>query len=165
MAPEKSIIVAHDRNRVIGYDGGMPWQGQLPADLRHFKERTLGKAVIMGRLTYESIGRPLPGRHNIILTRQQDLRIAGCTIVNSLENAYERAADDEAIYVIGGSKLYRIAMPTVNRLVVTEIDADFPGDTYFPEISSEWKETFRSQKFEADDNNLYPYTFIEYERI
>ncbi|MEX0748607.1 MAG: dihydrofolate reductase [Candidatus Saccharimonadales bacterium] len=165
MAPEKTIVVAYDRNRTIGYKGSMPWHGQLPADLRHFKELTFGHAVVMGRHTYESIGRPLPNRHNIVLTKQRDLQLLGCTVVNSLESAYESAADEGGIYVIGGSRVYSIAMPTVDRLVVTEIEADFPGDTYFPEIPPEWQEVSRSQTYEVDENNRYPYTFVEYERI
>ncbi|MEX0934408.1 MAG: dihydrofolate reductase [Candidatus Saccharimonadales bacterium] len=160
----RNIIVAYDKNRVIGHEGDMPWRGNLPADLRRFKELTTGHTVIMGRTTYDSIGRPLPNRHNIVISRQTNLEIPGCDVVNSLEEAYGLGAEDDELFIIGGAKIYHLAMPTANRLLVTEIDEAFEGDTFFPEIPQEWHEVGRSSRYSIDENNKFCYTFIEYER-
>lgn len=159
----KNIITAYDKNRIIGHEGDMPWRQNLPADLMRFKELTLGHTIIMGRGTYDSIGKPLPNRRNIVVSRQANLEIPGCDVVNSLEDAYALGAEEEELFIIGGARIYHLAMPTVDRLLVTEIDAEFEGDTFFPEIPEEWHETSR-EYHSADSKNLYNYTFIEYER-
>ncbi|QSX32888.1 type 3 dihydrofolate reductase [Shewanella avicenniae] len=126
-----AMIAAMAHNRVIGKDNQMPWH--LPDDLRHFKAMTLGKPVIMGRRTFESIGRPLPGRCNIVVSRQQDYHADGITLVASLQDALLAAGQVEEVVVIGGGQLYREALPLAQRLYLTEIDLEVAGDTTFPE--------------------------------
>ncbi len=126
-----AMIAAMANNRVIGKDNQMPWH--LPEDLRHFKAMTLGKPVVMGRKTYESIGRPLPGRHNIVISRQADLLIDGVTTVTSFEAAKQAAGECEELVVMGGGQLYEMLLPQADILYLTEIALDVEGDTYFPE--------------------------------
>lgn len=162
---ERNIIAAYESNRGIGYEDDMPWGRDLPADLRHFKELTSGHTIVMGRKTYDSIGRPLPNRRNVVLTSQEDLDIEGCEVVNSLDEALDISADEEEIFIIGGASLYRVAMPEADRLFITEVTAYLPADTYFPEINpDQWSEISR-EHHQADENNKYNYTFVEYERI
>jgi len=159
-----SLIVAMAHGRVIGQGGALPWH--LPADLRHFKSLTMGKPIIMGRATHESIGRALPGRHNIVLTRQADYAAEGCTVVSTPEAALEAAAKDGAdeVMIIGGAAVYEAFLPMTARLYLTEIDADLTGDTRFPVIDfDEWEEASRELR-PADDKNPYPHAFIRYER-
>lgn len=152
------LIAAMARDRVIGKDNQLPWH--LPADLRHFKRLTLGKPVIMGRSTHESIGRPLPGRLNIVVTRDRGLQIEGCTVVHDLDAALDAAGDAGEVMVIGGQKLFEQFLPRADRLELTIIDARFDGDTYFPEYSmQEWEEVAR-EEHEADERNGHPYTFV-----
>ncbi|HDP90015.1 MAG TPA: type 3 dihydrofolate reductase [Thioalkalivibrio sp.] len=153
-----TLIGAMARDRVIGKDNQLIWH--LPADLQHFKRLTMGKPMIMGRSTYESIGRPLPGRLNIVVTRDQNLQIEGCTVVHGLDAALEAAGEAEEVMVIGGQKLFDQYLPRADRLELTIIDARFDGDTYFPEYSmQEWEEVARAEH-EADEKNPYPYTFL-----
>ncbi|MCG9721296.1 type 3 dihydrofolate reductase [Shewanella sp. Isolate7] len=126
-----AMIAAMANNRVIGKDNQMPWH--LPEDLRHFKQMTLGKPVVMGRKTFESIGRPLPGRHNLVVSRQADLVIEGVTCVTSFEQAKELVQDCEELVVIGGGQLYAELLPQADCLYLTEINLDVEGDTHFPE--------------------------------
>ncbi|KIO36366.1 type 3 dihydrofolate reductase [Shewanella sp. cp20] len=126
-----AMIAAMANNRVIGKDNQMPWH--LPEDLRHFKQMTLGKPVVMGRKTFESIGRPLPGRHNLVVSRQADLVIEGVTCVTSFEQAKELVQGCEELVVIGGGQLYAELLPQADRLYLTEINLDVEGDTHFPE--------------------------------
>ena len=126
-----AMIAAMANNRVIGKDNQMPWH--LPEDLRHFKQMTLGKPVVMGRKTFESIGRPLPGRHNMVVSRQADLDIEGVTCVTSFEQAKELVQGCEELVVIGGGQLYAELLPQADRLYLTEINLDVEGDTHFPE--------------------------------
>ena len=126
-----AMIAAMANNRVIGKDNQMPWH--LPEDLRHFKQMTLGKPVVMGRKTFESIGRPLPGRHNIVVSRQPDLVIEGVTCVTSFEQAKEVVKGCEELVVIGGGQLYAELLPEADLLYLTEISLDVAGDTHFPE--------------------------------
>lgn len=128
-----SMIAALSRNRVIGAHGGIPWK--LPADLRRFQELTLGHPLIMGRKTFESIGRPLPGRSNIIVTRQQAYRATGCLVAGSLESALLLAEPAEEVFICGGGELYEQALPLAGKLYLTVLEQDFSGDTLFPEIS------------------------------
>ena len=157
-----SIIVAMARNRVIGKNNRLPWH--LPADLKHFKETTMGHPIIMGRKTYESIGRPLPGRTNIVVTRNPEFRAEGCTVVHSLEEALRAAEEAEEVFVIGGATLYREALPIANRIYLTLVEADIEGDTLFPEIDSDSWEEVHCETHPSDERNPYAYSFIELKR-
>ncbi len=161
-----SAIVAHDRNRAIGKDGNIPWY--LPADLKYFKRRTLGHPVIMGRKTFESIGRPLPKRTNIVLTRDPFYAASGIRIARNLAEALEFAAevDSEEAFIIGGGEIYQKSLPLLNRMYVTEVDLLIEeADAFFPEIPpGEWTEIER-EAHPADDRNEANYTFVVLERI
>jgi dihydrofolate reductase len=153
-----SMIVAMTEERVIGLDNDMPWKRSLPADLQHFKRTTMGHTVVMGRKTFESIGRPLPGRRNVVLTRQQDWQAAGADVTHSLD---EIGAD---VFIIGGAELFREMLPRAERLYITVIHHRFEGDTYFPELDpAEW-ELVQKQPGTVDAQNQYPHTFTTYER-
>lgn len=144
-----AMIAAMANNRVIGKNNKMPWH--LPEDLRHFKAMTLGKPVVMGRKTFESIGRPLPGRHNIVISRQVDLVIEGVTCVTSFEAAKQAAGDCEELVVIGGGQLYAEVLPQADILYLTQIDLEVEGDTYFPEWDEDhWQETESLLSINAD---------------
>ena len=126
-----SIVVAMADNRVIGQDNRLPWH--LPADLKHFKQLTTGKPILMGRKTWESIGRPLPERTNIVITRDPDYQAAGCTVVHSVDAALRAAEPHSEVMVIGGAELYRQVLPEVSTIYLTQVHADVEGDTVFPE--------------------------------
>lgn len=156
-----SIIVAMAKNRVIGKRGAIPWY--LPADLARFKRLTMRHPIIMGRKTHESIGRALPGRQNIVITRQEGYQAKGCDVVHSLEEALERAEGDE-VFVIGGAEIYREALPLAKRIYLTGVDAELPGDVYFPEFDRRaWREVERVPGV-MDEKNPYPHTFFTLER-
>jgi dihydrofolate reductase len=141
--PRISLIVARARNGVIGRDGGLPWK--IPGELAHFKRTTMGHPIVMGRKTWESLGRPLPGRRNIVVTRNAQYTAAGAEVVASLPAALALCADVDEVFVIGGAELYAQALPLAQRAIVTEIDADFDGDAYFPALDArQWQETARS---------------------
>jgi len=162
---EISLVVAMDENRVIGAHGTLPWR--LPADLKHFKRVTMGHPIVMGRRTWESIGRALPGRTNIVVTRQAGFGAPGAVVVDSLEAAKARAAEEdcEELMIIGGATLYEQAMPETSRIYLTEIHAEFEGDTYFPELNEdEWACVSREDR-EKDDKNPYDYSFLVLERL
>jgi len=150
-----------DRNRLIGNNNQLPWH--LPADFAWFKQVTMGKPVIMGRKTYESIGRPLPGRANIIISRDPALEIEGTHCVTSLESACEVQPDAEQQMIIGGSSIYELAMPLVSRMYLTHVDAEFEGDAWFPEIGDEWHKV-RSEHHLADEKNAWDCEFAVYEK-
>jgi len=152
-----SLIFAMDRNRLIGADGGLPWR--LPADLQYFKSVTMGKPVLMGRKTYETIGKPLKGRHNIVITRDTSYKAPGCTVVHSPQDALHAAGDAPEVMIIGGAEIYRQFLPHAQRLYVTRIADSFSGDTYFPEISPEHWQTVWQEKHEADARNPHPFCF------
>jgi len=154
------MIVAYSKNRVIGKNGQLPWQGKLPADMRHFKTLSTGKTVIMGRRTYESIGRALPGRQNIVVSRS-NFSAHDVTIVHSLSEAYDAAEADIAI--IGGGQIYAEALKDTDTIFATEIDTEVDGDTFFPQLDEEWQEQAR-ESFSADEKNAYPYSFVTYVR-
>lgn len=140
--PRISIIAAMAKNRVIGIDNTLPWR--LPEDLKHFKDLTLGHHILMGRKTYESLGRPLPGRTSVVITRSQDLQAPGCLVANSIAEAVTACDQDNEIFFIGGENLYRQALAIADRIYLTEIKADFSGDAWFPEFDIEsWRETER----------------------
>jgi dihydrofolate reductase len=158
-----SMIAAHDRNRLIGRDNDMPWH--LPADLAFFKKTTMGHPVLMGRKTYESIGRPLPGRRNLVLTTDETYEAPGCTVIHSLDElgALNLPADEE-VFVIGGAQIYRALLPVADRLYLTEIDAAFEGDTYFPEVlETEWMRVSEHAGV-VDEQNCWSHTFVVWER-
>lgn len=158
-----SLIAAMDRRRVIGRDNALPWR--LPEDLRYFRRVTTGHPVIMGRRNYESIGRPLPQRVNIVLSRDPAFRAPGCIVAGSLAAALDAAGDDPEIFVIGGADLYAQALPRADRLYLTLIDAEFDGDVRFPEFDPrEWR-VARRDDHEPDTDNPYRYSFIVLERI
>ena len=163
MSPPKiSMIAAMGKDRVIGYNNKMPWH--LPADLQFFKHTTLGSPIIMGRKTYNSIGRPLPGRLNIILSRNKNLTIEGCTVVNTLKEALAAAKGFDEIFITGGAHLYNKFLEKADRLYLTLIDEEFQGDTFFPDYTQyQWKEVERVVN-QADSKNVYPYTFLTLER-
>ncbi|WP_372770204.1 type 3 dihydrofolate reductase [Pseudoalteromonas sp.] len=159
-----SMIAAMANNRVIGKDNDMPWH--LPADLKHFKAVTLGKPVIMGRRTYESIGRLLPGRDNIIITRNTDYVIDGAIMALSPEHALSLAGDVEEVMIIGGGKIYLDFLTRADRLYLTHIDLDVEGDTQFPdyEAVANW-EVLESTSFSPDEVNQYHYRFVIYNKL
>jgi len=158
-----SFIVAMDQNRVIGRNNRLPWH--LPADLAFVKKTTWGHPVLMGRKTYESIGRPLPGRTNVIFTRNRDYRAEGCEIVHTVEEAIAKFdGEGKELFILGGAEIYRLFLPIADRIYATEIAHEFEGDTFFPEIDPEiWREVSR-QKGIRDEKNPYDYDFVVYER-
>jgi dihydrofolate reductase len=156
-----SIIVAIAKNNAIGKDNKLLWY--LPNDLKHFKDVTTGHTVIMGRKTYDSVGKPLPKRRNIIITRQA-ISIEGCEVVNSLEAALALCKDEDEVFIVGGAEIYRQAIPLTDRIYLTVIDQEFDGDSFFPELDpTEWKEKER-ENFEPDQKNKLRYSFITLER-
>lgn len=156
-----SLIVAMAKNRIIGRDNQMPWH--LPADFAYFKKVTLGHPVIMGRKTFESIGRPLPGRRNIVVSRNPAFRADGVEVVASLEQALD-ACQGEEVFVIGGATLYAEALPRVDRIFLTEVDALPAGDTLFPPLEkNQWREVARERR-EADAKNLHAMEFVVLEK-
>lgn len=161
----KSIIVAYDKKRGIGAENDLLWQRSLPADLRHFKETTLGGAIIMGRKTFDSIGRVLPGRQNIVVSRNPDLQIAGARVVASLKAAYSAVEVGREAFIIGGAQIYTQAMDSVDQIYATEVDAEFSqADTFFPAIDTTvWSEVSR-EHHAADEKNKYDYDFVVYRR-
>ncbi|MBI3478804.1 MAG: dihydrofolate reductase [Nitrosomonadales bacterium] len=162
MTPRISIVVAMARNRTIGANNTLPWH--LPADLKHFKTLTMGHHIVMGRKTYESIGKPLPGRTSVVVSRNADYSIPGVIVVNSLEAALAACGNDEEIFVIGGAELYRQAVKLADRIYLTEIDADISGDAHFTELDyALWQETGRASHA-PDEKNPHSYHFVVYEK-
>ena len=161
-----SLIAALTRNRVIGVKNDLPWR--LPDDMKYFFQTTKGHTVIMGRKNYDSLPekfRPLPNRMNIVVTRQENFGAPGCTVVNSLEKGIELAkeANEEEVFNIGGAELFKLGMPHTQRMYLTEIQAELPGDTYFPEVNkSDWRETSR-RHHPADERHAYAFDFVVYE--
>jgi dihydrofolate reductase len=156
-----SIVVAISENHVIGKDNKLLWY--LPNDLKHFREITTGHTVIMGRKTYDSVGKPLPKRRNIIITRQP-ITIDGCEVVNSIEAALALCKDENEVFIVGGAEIYRQSLNLTDRIYLTIVHQDFEGDSFFPEINkAEWKEVSR-EDFEPDERNNLPYSFITLER-
>ena len=162
MKPRVSLIVAMAKNRVIGVNNTLPWH--LPADLKRFKSLTMGHHIVMGRKTYESIGKPLPGRTSVVVTRNPDYSVPGVIMENSLEAAIAACGDDEDIFVIGGAELYRQAVTLADRIYLTEIEAEISGDAHFTELDSkQWQETGR-ESHDRDEKNAYKYHFVIYDR-
>ena len=158
--PIISLIAAMAQNRVIGKGNEMPWH--LPADLGHFKAVTLGKPIIMGRKTYESIGRPLPGRVNIVISSNAQYSLEGCETVTSLEEAIKLVEDVEELMIIGGGFLYSQTLAQADRLYLTFIDLDVEGDTKFPEYEHLNLKEVKREKCLKDEKNPYDYEFVDY---
>lgn len=157
-----TAVAAISENHVIGKDNKLLWY--LPADLKHFKDTTTGHTVIMGRKTYDSVGKPLPRRRNIIITRQQ-LTIDCCEVVNSIEAALNLAAGEEEVFIVGGAEIYKQSMHLTDRIYLTIVHKEFEGDSFFPAIKlDEWKEIYR-EDHQPDEKNSLPYSFITYERL
>ncbi len=160
----RAIIAAVADNGVIGRDNDLAWH--LPADLRHFKKTTSGHYIVMGRKTFETLGKPLPNRTNIIITRNPDYRQEGAVVVHSLEEAlgFAEKKGQEKVFILGGGEIYRQAMVLADRMYITEVHGTFEGDTFFPEIDPEvWREEHR-EDHPADEKNKYAYSFVEYTR-
>lgn len=160
--PSIAIVVAMAENRVIGRDGTLPWH--LPADMARFRALTMGKPIVMGRRTHESIGRALDGRHNIVVTRRPGYRAPGCAVTASLEAALEAASGTAEIAVIGGASIYEGALPIAARIHLTQVHASIDGDVRFPELEpGAWREVSRTKR-SADARNRYDMSFIELAR-
>ena len=158
-----SIVVAMDDNRLIGSKNQLPWH--LPADLAYFKKLTTGKSILMGRKTYDSIGRPLPNRRNIVITRNANISIPGCEVVSSIDHALELTKEDSEVMVIGGASLCEQLLPKVNRLYITKIDGEFEGDVFFPKYDDfDWLEV-SCESHPKDNSNAYSYKFIVLDRV
>lgn len=157
-----SIVVATDENGAIGKDNRLLWH--LPADLKRFKALTTGHSIIMGRKTYESIGKPLPNRRNMVITRQSGLKIEGAEVVHSLTEALVLCKNEAEVFIIGGAEIFQQALPLTRQIYLTIVHHSFPADTFFPEINSnEWIET---EKIicQPDEKNVFPFTFITYRK-
>jgi dihydrofolate reductase len=159
-----SIIVAVAANNVIGKDNQLIWR--LPADLKQFKMLTMGHPMIMGRKTFDSIGKPLPGRTSIIITRQPDYTHEGCLIVHSLEQAIQEAhkVDEKEAFVVGGAEIYRQSIRLADKIYLTQLYQSFDGDTFFPEIDASLWQEVRRASFSPDEKNAYAFDFVELER-
>lgn len=158
-----SIIAAMASNRVIGVNNTLPWR--LPADLAHFKALTLGHHIIMGRKTYESLGRPLPGRISVIVSRDQTLFFPGCIVVHTLGDAMAACEGDDEAFFIGGADIYRQALDVADRMYLTEVKTEVPGDAWFPEFDrAVWQEAARESRL-ADEKNGFDYDFVTFDRV
>jgi len=161
-SPVISLIVAMAQNGVIGRGNALPWR--LPEDLKRFRAFTLGKPILMGRKTYESIGHPLPGRANLVLTRDRDWRADGVIAVHSVEEALRQTRTCDELVAIGGAEIYRLLLPVARRIYLTHVHADVPGDTYFPAFDpAQWDDVDYSTH-PADERHAYPVTFVTLER-
>ncbi|SEJ80363.1 dihydrofolate reductase [Achromobacter sp. NFACC18-2] len=161
MPASLTLIVAYSLNRAIGRDNALPWK--LPGDLAHFKRSTLGHPIIMGRKTWDSLGRPLPGRSNIVISRNPDFSAAGAILAPTLEAAVAACGDVQEAFVIGGAQIYAQALPLARRVLATEVHAEVEGDAFFPLLPSfQWKETAREPQ---PAENGYRYDFVTYERV
>ncbi|MBT3204988.1 MAG: type 3 dihydrofolate reductase [Gammaproteobacteria bacterium] len=157
-----SIISAMDENNLIGDKNTLPWH--IPADFAYFKKTTMGKPVLMGRKTYESIGKPLPGRRNIIISRNSSYQAEGCEITDSIQAAIELVSDHAEVMMLGGASLYEQTLTLADTLYITEVHHQFSGDTWFPAINpDDWKETWR-EEHPSDERNKFPYAFVKYLR-
>lgn len=156
-----SLIAAMDKNRLIGVDNGLPWH--LPADFKHFKEVTMGKPIIMGRKTFESIGRPLPGRKNIVISRS-GFNAEGVIVADSIDAALDEVKDSDEAMVIGGANLYQQILPLAQRMYLTQVDAECTGDAWFPEFDLEEWQIINKSKYFADEKNNYNFEVITYQR-
>ncbi|HEY9261853.1 dihydrofolate reductase [Chitinophaga sp.] len=160
-----SIIVAASDNNVIGINNMLPWR--LPTDLKYFKSTTLGKPIVMGRKTFESLGKALPGRPNIVITRQPDYEPEGAYVVSSIKDGIAKAKtfEGEELFITGGSQIFEQAWPLIERIYLTRVYAVVPGDAFFPQIDGGEFELVSDERHEADEKNQYPFSFQVWERI
>lgn len=157
-----SLMVAHDKNRVIGLNNDMPWH--IPEDLAYFKEKTMGKAMVMGRKTYESIGRPLPGRQSIVLTRNKDFAAEGTVVVHELTEAIEQAGKyAEEVMIIGGAEIFSMTLDIADRLYITLIQSEYEGDTFFPSYGPEWQLVSTTEEMTSKNGTVFSY--LVYDKI
>ena len=160
--PIISIVVAMARNRTIGVNNTLPWR--CPEDLKRFKSLTMGQHMIMGRKTFDSIGKPLPGRITVVVTRNENLHIEGCVMAHSLENAIGACAADKEIFIVGGAELYALSLPLADRLYITHVQKNVTGDAHFPEFDqAEWQELTREKRTQEIPAPL-EYNFVTYQR-
>jgi dihydrofolate reductase len=157
-----TILVAVSANNAIGKNNQLLWH--LPADLKHFKNLTTGHPIVMGRKTYDSIGKPLPNRRNIVVTRQKDLAIEGVEVVNDIDAALSRCADENEVFIIGGAEVYRMALPFVTKIYLTTVHKSYEADVFFPELNKEEWEEIELQYHSEDEKNSIPYTFSTLKR-
>lgn len=158
-----SLIVAMDENQLVGRNNALPWH--LPSDLGFFKRTTMGKPVVMGRNTYESIGKPLPGRQNVVISRRSEYEAPGCTVLPGLEEAIRYCGDAEEIVVIGGAQVYAQTVPLAERMYITRVQAKLEGDAWFTEVDwSQWQKV-ESEEVPADEKNRYAHCFELWERV
>ncbi len=160
-----SIIVAASENNVIGINNMLPWR--LPTDLKYFKSTTLGKPIVMGRKTFESLGKPLPGRPNIVITRQNDFQPEGAYVVKSVEEGIEKAKSfgGDELFITGGSQIFEQAWPLVERIYLTRVYAVVHGDAFFPQLDGAEFELVTDERHEADEKNQYSFSFQVWERV
>ncbi len=159
----KYVIVAYDRNRAIGARNDIPWMGKMKSDMQHVRDRTAGNAIIMGRRTYESIGRALPNRQNIVVS-SRDVDNPDVTTVRTIDDAYTAVESGRDAYIFGGGQIYAAALDTVDEIIATEIDTEAEeSDTFFPNLGSQWHETSR-EHHDADADNIYPFDFVTYQK-
>jgi dihydrofolate reductase len=158
------ILVAFDENRVIGKNNALIWH--LPADLKRFKALTTGHVIIMGRKTFESIGRPLPNRTTVVISRQQDLKIEGVILAHSVEEAILKAKSISRgdIFIVGGAEIYQLSLPLADQILVTQLHDIFEGDAFFPEISSDMWEIAEQERGITDEQNAYQFSYLTYTR-
>lgn len=157
-----SIIVAMDEQGIIGKDNDLPWN--LPNDLKYVREKTLGRSILLGRKNYESIGKPLPGRRNIILTRDNGYKAEGCEVIHSWEDVFFLCSGEEEVFIFGGAEIYELYMPHVTKMYITRIHESFEGNTYFPTLNwTEWQEVSSTEGIQ-DEKNIYPHTFQVFKR-
>jgi dihydrofolate reductase len=157
-----SLIAAMDNNHLIGCNNGLPWH--LPADLAFFKRTTLGKPIVMGRKTYESIGRPLPGRQNIVVTRNRNFKAPGCDVVAGIDEAMELCASLPEVMLIGGASLYQQSIDRADFLYITKINHSFQGDTWFPDYDQKVWKIESQENFDPSEHNSYSYSFVKFVR-
>ncbi len=156
-----SLIVAKSKNNVIGKNNQLPWH--LPADLKHFKTITMGKPIVMGRKTFDSIGKPLPGRRNIIISRDKNFYAHGCDVFHSIDDALYAVKNEKEVMIIGGENLFLQLLDRAQCIYMTIIDAEFEGDAFFPELNNAWK-LISEEKFLLDEKNVYAYRFLIYKK-
>lgn len=157
-----TLIAAMSENRVIGRDNDLPWH--LPRDLKHFKELTKGHHIIMGRRTFQSMGKALPHRTNIVVTTQEDFKAPGCIIVHTLEDAIRKAEGDNQPFIVGGGKIYKQALAYADSIELTIVHAKLEGDTYFPEISEDQWELTKKESHSPDEKHDYGFDFLSYRK-
>jgi dihydrofolate reductase len=160
--PLITLVVAVADNGVIGRDNALPWH--LPADLRHFKQVTMGKPIVMGRRTFESIGKPLPGRQNIVVTRDPNYQPDGVIVVHGVDAALDAAAEAPEIMIIGGAELFRLFLPRAGRIHLTCVHSDIEGDVRWPDLDPREWEAVARERYEADDRHAYSMTFEVWEK-